>query len=485
MQNSEYTALPAITSQQDAIMFAKIKTSLQLFRQALVGSATINYTQGSIGRATFLLSVPMILEMAMESVFAIVDIFFVAGLGAEAVATVGLTEAVISLLYAVAIGLSMAATALVARRIGEQNPAAAAIAAGQALWLGLIVSLLVGVAGFLFAERILLLMGASQSVVDTGAGYTRIMFSGAFTIVFLFLNNAIFRGAGDASIAMRALIIANGINIVLDPCLIYGWGPFPEMGITGAAVATNIGRGAGIAYQVYYLCANNRRIQLKLKDLVLRLATVWQLCRISVGGIAQYLIATASWVFLMRLVSMHSAEAVAGYTIAIRVILFVILPSWGLSNAVATLVGQNLGAGQPQRAEDTVWQVARYNLFYMGTVALLLIAFPAWVMSFFSEDPLVISNGVQSLRILSYGFVFLAIGSVVTQAFNGAGDTMTPTWMNILAFWVLQIPLAWTLSGFMGWGPEGVYWSVFIADAAMSLLATLVFLRGGWKLRYV
>ena len=466
-------------------MLKKIRAGSALFKQALIGNASINYTEGSIARATFLLSVPMILEMAMESVFAIVDIFFVAGLGAEAVATVGLTEAVISLLYAVAIGLSMAATALVARRIGENNPQAAAVVAGQAIWVGLVISVLVGMVGLFYADRILLLMGAGQSVVDTGETYTRIMFGGSFTIVFLFLNNAIFRGAGDASIAMRALLIANSINIILDPTLIYGWGPFPEMGLTGAAVATNIGRGAGVAYQVYYLCAHNRRIRLALSDLAFRLPIVLQLCRISVGGIAQFLIATASWVFLMRLVSMHSAEAVAGYTIAIRVILFVILPSWGLSNAVATLVGQNLGAGKPDRAEKTVWQVAVYNLIYMGLVALILIFSPGWIMSFFSDTPDVIANGMQSLRILSYGFVFLAVGSVATQAFNGAGDTMTPTWINGFAFWVVQIPLAWSLTRGAGWGPEGVYWSVFIADATMSIVGVTLFMRGSWKTRYV
>jgi putative MATE family efflux protein len=308
-------------------MSKKIHAGLGLFKQALVGNATVNYTEGSIARATFLLAVPMILEMAMESVFAIVDIFFVAGLGAEAVATVGLTEAVISLLYALAIGLSMAATALVARRIGENNPQAAAVVAGQAIWVGVAVSLLVGIVGFFYAGKILTLMGVDQAVLETGETYTRIMFSGAFTIVFLFLNNAIFRGAGDASIAMRALILANGINIVLDPCLIYGWGPFPEMGLTGAAVATNIGRGAGVAYQIFYLCSRNRRIRIALSDLNLRLSIVFQLLRVSIGGVAQFLIATASWVFLMRLVSAYGNEAVAGYTIAIRVIIFVILPA--------------------------------------------------------------------------------------------------------------------------------------------------------------
>lgn len=466
-------------------MLSRIRAGFSLFKQALVGSATINYTEGSIARASFLLAVPMILEMAMESVFAIVDIFFVAGLGAEAVAAVGLTEAVISLLYAVAIGVSMAATAMVARRIGEQNPEAAAMVAGQAIWIGAFISLLVGTLGYWFYADILRLMGGDESLISTSASYTQIMLSGSFTIVFLFLNNAVFRGAGDASIAMRALVLANGINIVLDPILIYGWGPIPGMGVAGAAVATNIGRGIGIAYQLYYLCSRGNRLQIMWRHLVLQLGIVLQLLRISVGGIAQFLIATASWVFLMRLVAQHGNEAVAGYTIAIRVVIFVLLPSWGLSNAVATLVGQNLGAGKPERAEQTVWQIARYNLVYMVSVALVLIFFPAWVMSYFSDQADVVLNGMQSLRILSYGFVFLAVGSVVTQAYNGAGDTMTPTWINGFSFWIVQIPLAWSLTSAAGWGPEGVYWSVFIADMTMSLIGTWLFIRGGWKSRSV
>lgn len=466
-------------------MFNKIRNALALFKEALLGNASINYTEGSIAKVTVLLAIPMILEMAMESVFAIVDIFFVAGLGAEAVATVGLTEAVISLLYAVAIGMSMAVTALVARRVGQKDPEAAGIVAGQALWLGVIVSLLVGYVGLTQAETILTLMGADAGVLETGSTYTSIMFTGAFTIVFLFLNNAIFRGAGDASIAMRALVLANGTNIILDPMLIYGIGPFPEMGLTGAAIATNIGRGLGVFYQLYYLCRNDRRIQVHLRHLVIKLNVIGQICRVSVGGIAQFLIATASWVFLMRLVSTYSPEAVAGYTIAIRVILFVILPSWGLSNAVTTLVGQNLGAGKPERAERTVIQVAKYNMMYMGAVGLVLILLPTWVMGFFTEAPDVVLNGTQSLRILSYGFVFLALGSVMTQAFNGAGDTMTPTWINVFAFWIVQIPLAWILSAGIGLGPEGVYWSVFVADTVMSLVAFWMFRRGSWKSRYV
>jgi len=466
-------------------MLRRTRDLARLFRQAVAGDPHINYTEGSIPRVTFLLAVPMILEMAMESIFALVDIFFVARLGAGAVATVGLTEAVISLLFAVAIGVSMATTAMVARRIGEGNPDAAAKAAGQALWLGLIISAVVGVSGWYHADAILRLMGAEPDVIETGSGYTTIMFSGSFTILFLFLNNAIFRGAGDASIAMRSLVLANGINIVLDPCLIYGIGPFPEMGVTGAAVATNIGRGTGVAYQLWHLCRGNRRIRLHLTDLAFRLSILLHLCRISAGGIAQFLIASASWMFLVRLVSVHGSDAVAGYTIAIRVIMFMILPAFGLSNAVATLVGQNLGARKPERARATVLQVARYTAGYMALVTLLIIANPAWVMGFFSTEPDVVASGMQSLRILSYGLVLLGVGVITVQSFNGAGDTMTPTWINLFCFWVVQIPLAWLLSTTLGLGPLGVYWSVLSSDMLFSVVATALFLRGSWQRKMI
>ncbi len=463
----------------------KIRDGLALFRQALAGSSTLNYTEGSIARVTFLLAVPMILEMAMESVFAIVDIFFVAGLGAQAVATVGLTEAVLSLLYAVAIGLAMGTTAMVARRIGEDNAAGAAFAAGQALWMGVFVSAFVGIVGYFYAGRILGLMGADAEVVAMGTSYTQIMLSGCFTIVFLFLNNGIFRGAGDASIAMRSLILANGINIVLDPCLISGWGPFPEMGVTGAAVATNIGRGVGVLYQLYYLCARNRRIRVGLQDLIIKLGVVFALIRISVGGIAQFLIATASWVFLMRLVSEYGSDAVAGYTIAVRIMMFVILPAWGLSNAVATLVGQNLGAGKVQRAVDTVWQVAKYNVGYMLAVAVVLIVFPGTIMAWFTTEPEAVGYGIDALRIMSYSFGFMALGMVAIQAFNGAGDTMTPTWINGFCYWVVQIPVAYLLATLLQMGPYGVFWSMFLAEILMGVVGVFYFMRGSWKTRVV
>ncbi len=463
----------------------RLLAGFSLFKQALAGSSTINYTEGSIAKATFLLAVPMILEMAMESIFAIVDIFFVAGLGAEAVATVGLTESIISLLYAVAIGLSMGTTAMVARRMGENNHAAASFAAGQALWMGIFVSVFVGVTGFFYAEKILALMGAEQAVIEMGGNYTQIMLSGSFTFLFLFLNNAIFRGAGDASIAMRSLLLANGINIVLDPCLIYGVGPFPELGVTGAAVATNIGRGVGVLYQLYYLCANNRRIQLGLKDMVVKFSVILALFRVSVGGIAQFLIATASWVFLMRLMSVFGSDAIAGYTIAVRIMLFVILPAWGLSNAVATLVGQNLGAAKPERAERTVWQVGKYNVWYMISVAVILIAVPQSIMHVFTQEVNAVGYGVDALRIMSFSFGFMAIGMVTVQAFNGAGDTMTPTWINIFCYWVVQIPLAYWLAMQAGMGPHGVFWSIFVAEILTGIVGIAYFKRGNWKLQMI
>lgn len=463
----------------------KIKSAWQLFKQSLAGDTEINYTQGSIGRVTALLAIPMILEMAMESVFAIVDIFFVASLGTEAVATVGLTEAVITLLYAVAIGLSMGATAMVARRIGEQDPLAASNTAGQVIWLGVFVSVIVGLVGFFFARDILQFMGADEAVVETGYNYTRLMFGGCFSIVFLFLLNSIFRGAGDAIIAMRALWLANGINIVLDPCFIYGLGPFPELGVTGAAVATNIGRTVGALYGLYHLCNGDGRLRLTFATLRLHMDVVVSLVRISIGGISQFLVATASWVFLMQIVSGFGSDAVAGYTIAVRVVMFSILPAWGLSNASATLVGQNLGAGFPDRAEKTVWQIAKYNSIYMGLAALAMLLLTDPIIGLFTQETEVIAYGVQCLRIFAYGYVFWGFGMAIIQAFNGAGDTMTPTYINIFCFWIVQVPLAYVLALTLGWGPVGVFWAVFFSDALTGIVGVTVFLRGNWKLREV
>ena len=464
---------------------SKIRNGWSLFKQAMAGDSDINYTEGSIARVTILLAIPMILEMAMESVFAIVDIFFVARLGTDAVATVGLTEAVITLLYAIAIGLAMGATAMVSRRIGEKDPEQASEAAGQVIWIGVFVSVIVGAIGIIFARDILLLMGASESVVATGVNYTRIMFGGCFSIVFLFLINAIFRGAGDATIAMRALWLANGINIVLDPCFIFGWGPFPELGVTGAAVATNIGRTIGFLYGLYHLIGGRGRVQLHLATMGLRLRVLWSLVRISLGGMAQFLVATASWVFLMSIVSGFGSAAVAGYTIAVRVVMFAILPAWGLSNAAATLVGQNLGAGLPERAETTTWKIAQYNALYMALVMLLLLLLTRPIIAFFSQELEVIEYAVQCLRIFAYSLVLWGYGMTVIQAFNGAGDTMTPTWINIFCFWIVQVPLAYTLALGLGFGPLGVFWAVFVSDVLAGIVGVAFFMRGKWKLREV
>lgn len=460
-----------------------IKDRLALLRQALTGSTDVDFTQGSIPRATFLLAVPMILEMAMESVFAIVDIFFVARLGAAAVATVGLTEAVITLLYALAMGLSMGTTALVARRIGEKDPEAAARAATQALWLGLAVATSVGLAGAVFGADVLRLMGAEPAVIATGSTYTRIMLGSCGTILFLFLNNAIFRGAGDAALAMRTLMLANGINIVLDPCLIYGWGPFPELGVTGAAVATNIGRGVGALYGFYGLLQSGNRLRLHRGVAALRPAILWVLVRISTGGVLQMLIATASWVFLVRIVSTFGGDAVAGYTIGVRVMMFIILPAFGLSNAVATLVGQNLGARLPQRAETTVYQVMKYVTYYMVITMLGVLLFGEQITAWFTQEAEVMRYAVLCMSIFSFGLVFFGISAAVVQAFNGAGDTLTPTWINLLCFWILQVPLAYTLAILMGIGPVGVFWAVFVSDMLAGIVALLVFRRGTWKQR--
>ncbi|MEX0965483.1 MAG: MATE family efflux transporter [Pseudohongiellaceae bacterium] len=463
----------------------KMRNGWQLFKQSLVGDSEIDYTQGSIGRVTIMLAIPMILEMAMESVFAVVDIFFVAGLGTAAVATVGLTEAMITLLYAVAIGLSMGTTALIARRIGEKNTPAAALAAGQAVWIGLIVSVLVGFIGIFFARNILMLMGADEAVLETGEGYTKIMFGSCFTIVFLFLINAIFRGAGDASLAMRALTLANCINIILDPCLIYGYGPFPALGLEGAAIATNIGRGVGVAYGLYYLCGGGGRIRLRLSNMHLQLGVISSLIRISVGGVSQFLVATASWVFLMQIVSDFGSAAVAGYTIAVRIVMFSILPAWGLSNAAATLVGQNLGAGLPERAEASVWHIVKYNSVYMGFASVMMLLFTRSIVGIFTDVPEVVEYAVQCLRIFAVAFVAWGAGMAIIQSFNGAGDTMTPTWINIFCFWIVQVPLAYFLALVVGLGPVGVFWSVFASDILTGIVGYLVFRRGKWKERMV
>lgn len=463
----------------------KFKRYWVLIKQSIVGDPELDFTQGSIAKATLLLAIPMILEMAMESVFAVVDIFFVAGLGTEAVATVGLTEAMITLLYAVAIGLSMGTTAIVARRIGEHDVEGASLSAAQAIWIGLAVSVAVAVIGYYYAENILILMGADDEVLAVGIPYTRLMFVGSFTILFLFLINAIFRGAGDASLAMRALTLANCINIVLDPCLIYGYGPFPEMGLLGAAVATNIGRGIGVLYGLYYICGGGGRIRLHLANMKPHLETIASLVKISVGGIAQFLVATASWVFLVQIVSGFGSEAVAGYTIGVRIVMFSILPAWGLGNAAATLVGQNLGAGLPERAEQSVWQVVKLNVLYMGFASVVMFVFASQIVGFFIDESVAAGYAVASIRIFALAYVAWGGGMAILQSFNGAGDTMTPTWINIFCFWLVQVPMAYFLAITIDMGPYGVFWAVCLSDVLTFVVGYLVFRRGKWKLREV
>jgi len=456
----------------------------QLFKQAVQGK-TKDFTQGSIGKAAFLLAVPMVLEMVMESIFAITDIFFVAGLGSQAIAVVGLTEAVLTLLYAVAIGLSMAVTATIARRIGEKNTLLANQVAGQTLWLGVIVALIVSFVGINYSEQILAMMGATDSLIEQGKSYTSIMLGGSISILYLFLINAIFRGAGDASTAMKSLWLANGINIILDPLLIYGVGPFPEMGLAGAAVATTIGRSIGVIYQLNYLFKLSTRIKVGLKELAFNSDVCVKLIKVSTGGVVQFLIATASWIALVRIISTYGSAAVAGYTIAIRVVMFTILPAWGLSNAVATLVGQNLGAGKAERAEQSVWKIAKYNVYFLLSVALLFLVFTQEIVSIFTQDKLVLHYASDTLRFISYSYGFFAIGMIVVQAFNGAGDTMTPTKINFFCYWLVQIPLAYLLAKELDLGPTGVFLAITLSQSLLAFVGIIIFRKGHWKLKQI
>lgn len=444
-----------------------------------------DYTQGSIGRAIILLSIPMILEMSMESLFAVVDIFFVSKLGADAAAAVGLTESLLTLIYALAIGLSMATTAMVARRVGEKDLAGARIAAVQAIALSLVLTVPVALAGALGAPHLLRLMGAPASVVASGSGYTAVMFGGSATVFLLFLINAVFRGAGDPAVAMRSLWLANLLNIALDPCFIFGWGPFPEMGVTGAAVATTIGRGAGVLYQIWALRQGNSRIVLGASDLRIDREVIGRLVRVATPAMFQFLIATASWVGLVRIVSLFGSAALAGYTIAIRVIIFAILPSWGLSNAAATLVGQNLGAGRPDRAARAVWQTGIYNMLLLGAVGCVFLLLAEPILRLFTADPEVLRHGISCLRLVSYGYPFYAWGMVMVQAFNGAGDTWTPTWINLCCYWVFQIPFAWALALPFGLQATGVYVAIAVAESLLAVAGMLVFRRGRWKDRRI
>jgi len=448
--------------------------------EALRGSHQ-DYTAGNLNRAIILLAIPMVLEMVLESLFAVVDVFWVSRLGADAVATVGLTESLLMLVFAIGLGLSLSTTAMVARRIGEKDPKAAAVAGVQAIALGIAVSLLVGIPSFIFAPNLLHLMGASPEIVQVGSGYARIALGGCGAIVLLFLNNAIFRGAGDAAIAMRLLWVSNIINLILDPCLIFGVGPFHKFGVTGAALATFTGRSIGVLYQFYRLLRGSERIRILPEQIRLDFAVLFRLVRVSLTGILQFAIAHTSWIGLVRIVSVFGSAALAGYTIAIRIVIFVILPSWGLSNAAATLVGQNLGAKQPERAEKSVWRTGLYNMIFLGVVGLFFIFFAEPVISLFTRDPAVVPLAVSALRIFSYGNIGYAYAMVMLQAFNGAGDTVTPTIVNFFAFWMLEIPLAYFLALHTRMQAHGVYWSVVVAEASMAAVSIVLFKRGYWK----
>lgn len=450
------------------------------FRAALRGEQK-DFTTGSLKRALFMLSVPMILEMVMESLFAVVDVFYVSRVGVNAVATVGLTESVMMIIYSIAIGLAMSATAFVARRTGEKNLKAAAEAAVQAVFLAVLISIPLSVAGIFFAEDILRVMGASPAVIAEGKNYTRIMLGGNIIIMLLFLNNAVFRGAGDAAIAMRVLWLANILNMTLGPLFIFGIGPFPELGVTGAAVATTMGRGIGVLFQFRNFFTKKSVIRIHAQDIRFDGKIVLEMLRVSMGGMSQFLISSASWIFLVRILSTFGSAAVAGYTIAIRIIVFTILPSWGLANAAATLVGQNLGAKQPERAEKSVWTAAFYNMFFLATVSIIFFAFAPIILSIFSKDPQVAQVGVRCLRIICIGYLFYAFGMVIGQAFNGAGDTRTPTWINLVCFWLVQIPLAYGLAKTFGFGPSGVFASQAFSFSLLAVICIVVFRQGRWK----
>jgi len=456
-------------------------------REAIGGSEQ-DFTEGSIGRAITLLAIPMVLEMGMESLFGIVNAYWVSHLGSNAInamAAVGITESLLTLVFAVAMGLSMATTAVVARRIGEKDPAGAAVASLQAIFLGVLVSVPIGLIGIFFNSDLLRLMGAAPEVIAAGSGYSAIILGGNIVIMLLFLINAVFRGAGDAVIAMRVLWLGNIINLILDPCLIFGWGPFPELGVTGSAIATTIGRGAGVIYQLSVLGRGRGRVKVSRNQVRLHISVMGQMVRISLGGMFQYLVATASWLGLVWIIGRFGTAAVAGYTVAIRIIIFALLPSWGMSNAAATLVGQNLGAGKPQRAERSVWVTGFSNMVFLGLVAIVFIIFPEPMIRIFTDDPAVVPYGVDCLRFISYGYVFYAYGMVMVQAFNGAGDTFTPTMINLGCYWLFQIPLAYTLALPLGFGARGVFLAITIAESMIAVVGMLAFRQGKWKERRV
>ena len=450
-----------------------------------IGGSERDFTNAGLGKAIFILAVPMVLEMIMESVFAVVDIFFVSKLGADAVATVGITESVMTIVYAIGMGLSVATTALVSRRIGEKNKEQAGIVAFQAILVGLIFSVCIAIPGVLFAGKFLKLMGATESMASEGYLFPAIMFGGNMVIMMLFIINAVFRSSGDAAISMRVMWLANIINIILDPLLIFGYGPFPELGLAGAAVATTIGRGLAVIYQFHLLFKGNHRVRLYLSSIKVRLNVMLKLIKISGGGILQNLIATSSWILLVRIIAVSGPDALAGYTIAIRIIIFALLPAWGLSNAASTLVGQNLGANQPERAEKSVWITGYVNMIFMGIMGLILAIFPEFWINLFIRETDVIAHGTLALQVISFGFLFYALGMVLMQGFNGSGDTITPSKINFMSFWLFEIPLAYFLAIVLKMALFGACISIVIAETFLAITALYLFRKGKWKQRKV
>lgn len=481
---TEITKIEPAIAPQERRAEGLLTRARKLLREAFLGSRQ-DFTEGSIGRALVLLAVPMVLEMAMESLFGIVNVFWVAHLGADSVAAVGLTESLLTLVFTVAMGLSMATTAMVARRIGEKDHKGASVAAVQAIAMGIIVSLILGSVGIFFTPSLLRLMGATPRIIEVGGGYGRVILGCNIVILLLFLNNAIFRGAGDAAIAMRALWFANLVNIVLDPCLIFGVGPFPRLGVTGSAIATTIGRGLGVVFQLYVLFSNKGRVQVRRDQMRVDVKVMLRLLRVSLGGMFQFLVATASWLGLIRIVAVFGESALAGYTIAIRIVIFAILPSWGMSNAAATLVGQNLGARKPDRAERSVWVTGFCNMVFLGLVTIIFLIFAEPLIGIFTSDPSVLPYGIDALRFISYGYIFYAYGMVIVASFNGAGDTTTPTLINILCHWLLQIPLAYALALSFGLGAKGVFLAITVAESTIAVVSILVFRTGRWKSRKI
>jgi len=462
----------------------KINSIWTDIREAIAGTDK-DFTSISLGKAIFLLSVPMVLETAMESIFAIADIFFVSRLGAEAVAVVGITESLMTLVYAVSIGLGTAATAIIARRIGEKNKEKASRSAGQAVITGTIISLVTGLPAVLYHQEILILMGLTPQVAAQYGSYTLIITGSNLVIMLLYINNAIFRSSGDAAISMKVLWVANILNIILDPLLIFGWGPVPALGIRGAAIATTTGRGLALIYQFYILARGKHRITLKPRDLAVDWPIIGNLLRLSFGAAGQYLIATSSWIFLVRIISHFGSAAVAGYTIAIRVMMFSILPSWGISNAAATLVGQNLGAEQGDRAQRTAWITSYVNMIMLGAIGIVLALIPGRFIGFFIDEPEVLQYGADCLQILSYGYVAYGLGMVMVNSLNGAGDTISPTWINVISYWLIEIPLAYFLAITLDMKENGVFYSILTAEILMTICALAVFQRGKWKLKKV